>query len=71
VLSNSYARLRSQIVGFEMQITRLEGKFKLSQNKNAATRRAVVEALGARGGAHGRALARLVARALESSGDEG
>jgi transcriptional regulator len=69
--SGFYAELRSEIVGFEMHITRLEGKFKLSQNKNAATRRAVVEALGARGSSHDSALARLVTRALESSSDEG
>lgn len=34
------------IVGFEMEITRLEGKFKMSQNKSAADQQGVIDALG-------------------------
>ncbi len=37
--------LLGAIVGFEMEITRLEGKFKMSQNKSAADQRGVVDAL--------------------------
>jgi len=33
------------IVGFEIPITRLEGKFKLNQNRSAADRRGVIEVL--------------------------
>lgn len=37
------------IVGFEMRITRLEGKWKASQNRSDADRRGVVEALESSG----------------------
>ena len=37
--------LLKAIVGFELEITRLEGKFKLSQNKPAADRAGVIKAL--------------------------
>jgi transcriptional regulator len=37
------------IVGFEIEITRLEGKFKLSQNRPAADQRHVADALAASG----------------------
>ncbi len=37
--------LLGAIVGFEMEITRLEGKFKMSQNKSAADQQGVVGAL--------------------------
>jgi transcriptional regulator len=44
---DTWARgLLSAIVGFEMTITRLEGKFKLSQNRDAEDHAGVVEALG-------------------------
>jgi transcriptional regulator len=33
------------IIGFEMEITRLEGKYKLSQNRSANDRRRVIAAL--------------------------
>jgi transcriptional regulator len=48
------------IVGFEIDITRWEGKFKLSQNRSEADRRRVREALEQRGGADDRALADLM-----------
>jgi len=34
------------IIGFEIEITRLEGKFKLSQNRSAADQQRVITALG-------------------------
>jgi transcriptional regulator len=33
------------IVGFEIQVTRLEGKFKLSQNRTASEQETVIAAL--------------------------
>ena len=33
------------IVGFEIQITRLEGKFKMSQNRTASEQQRVIAAL--------------------------
>jgi transcriptional regulator len=44
------------IVGLEIEITRLEGKLKLSQNRNAVDRRNVIAALAASGSAEDRAL---------------
>lgn len=42
-LSNEYVgKMLRALVGFEMEITRLEGKFKLSQNKSAADRAGAV-----------------------------
>jgi transcriptional regulator len=38
-------RMLSGIVGFDIEIERLEGKFKLSQNKTADDRKGVMEAL--------------------------
>ncbi len=49
------------IVAFEMPIERLEGKLKLSQNRPAADRPGVVQALRA-GGAAERAVADLMER---------
>jgi transcriptional regulator len=48
------------IVGFEIAVTRLEGKFKLSQNRPAADRPRIIAALGARDDADSRAVARLM-----------
>ena len=45
------------IVGFEIAIARIEGKFKLSQNRSAADRTRVIDALRATGHAHDAALA--------------
>lgn len=49
------------IVGFELAVERLEGKFKLSQNRNARDRTNVVEALRASPAPGDRALAELMA----------
>ena len=48
------------IVAFEIPIARLEGKFKLSQNKTAADRAGVVTALRARGATFGAEVASLM-----------
>jgi transcriptional regulator len=51
------------IVAFELPITRLEGKFKLSQNRSAADRAGVTAALDDAGDDASRALATLMAEA--------
>lgn len=48
------------IVGFDLAVARLEGKFKLSQNRPAADRPRIVAALEARGDTEARAVARLM-----------
>ena len=48
------------IVGFEIPIARLEGKFKLSQNRSTADQRQVAEALNDSGDEDGQALATLM-----------
>jgi transcriptional regulator len=50
------------IVGVEIEITRLEGKLKLSQNRNAADRKAVIAALNEGTSAEDRALGAYMAR---------
>ena len=52
------------IVGFEIEITRLEGKFKLSQNRSADDQRRVVAALAAGEDELGAGVARLMQAAL-------
>jgi transcriptional regulator len=54
-------RLSRAIVGFEIPITRLEGKLKLSQNRSQADREGVVAALREYGDAMGVAMAGLMA----------
>ncbi len=45
-LADDYVqKMMAAIVGFEIEITRLEGKFKLSQNRSAQDQHNVVEAL--------------------------
>jgi transcriptional regulator len=58
VLDTAYAgRIQAGVVAFELEITRLEGKFKLSQNKPAAARAGVAAALAASPADHDRAVA--------------
>jgi len=54
------AALRRGIVAFELPISRIEGKFKLSQNKTAGDRAGAVAALNGRGDADSLALATLM-----------
>lgn len=55
------------IVGIEIRVERLEGKFKLSQNRSAADRAGVVEQLAASGSDNDAALARLMTAAAPRS----
>lgn len=55
------------VVGFRIQIGRLEGKWKLNQNHPRERREKVIRALERSGGADARAVARLMA---ETPGDE-
>ncbi|POZ63416.1 FMN-binding negative transcriptional regulator [Chromobacterium alticapitis] len=50
-------KLLSAIVGIELQVERLDGKFKLSQNQNEAARDGVSEGLASRGDARAAAVA--------------
>jgi transcriptional regulator len=56
-----------RIVGFEMPITRLEGKWKMSQNRPARDRVGVVEGLVREGGPVEAVVARIVAAAKTDS----
>jgi transcriptional regulator len=53
------------IVGFEIPIDRLEGKFKLNQNRSAADQRGVVRALEGSAEPDQREIARLMRDNLE------
>ena len=55
------AKMVRAVVGFEVPLARVEGKFKLSQNRPAEDRAGVIAALSA-GGAEERALAEFMAR---------
>jgi transcriptional regulator len=56
------ASMLKGIVGVEIEVSRLEGKFKLSQNRPAADRPRIVAALEAREDAESRDLAALMRR---------
>ncbi len=58
-------RLLNGIVAFEIEITRLEGKFKLGQNRSAEDRTGVVKALEAEDDPLARAVAHLMGEGLE------
>lgn len=53
-------KLQGQIVGFEMEITRLEGKVKMNQNRTAADRAGVIAGLKGVGGEMEREVARVM-----------
>lgn len=55
------AALTSAIVGFEIRVERIEGKFKLSQNRSAEDRAGVREGLFARGDESSRKVGELMA----------
>lgn len=57
-------RLVNQIVGFRIEIERLEGKWKLSQNQPVERRAKVVRALGERGDENSTAIATLMRQQL-------
>jgi transcriptional regulator len=54
------AALKRGVVAFEIEIARLEGKRKLNQNRTAADRAGVIEALEASGAPEARAVARAM-----------
>lgn len=54
------ATMLKNIVGFEIAVTRLEGKYKLSQNRPAGDRPRIIAALEGRGDDDARAVARLM-----------
>ena len=62
-------RMLQAIVGFTIEITRIEGKWKLNQNQPAERRRNVVAALRVNGGEQAREMAVLVERTL--GGEQG
>jgi transcriptional regulator len=57
---NYLANMVKGIVGFDIAVTRLEGKYKLSQNRPSADRPRVITALEAQGDAEAKAVARLM-----------
>jgi len=57
-------RMLQAIVGLKIEITRIEGKWKLNQNQPAQRRRNVVAALRAEGGEQAGEMAELVERTL-------
>jgi transcriptional regulator len=56
------AQMLRAIVGIEIVLTRLEGKFKLSQNRSATDRQGVVDGLAAEPTAQAADVARWMAR---------
>lgn len=67
-LPDSYARaMLRAIVGFEIAVRKLEGKFKLSQNRDATDRANVIAALRREGGPDGAAVAALMTERESSS----
>jgi len=65
------ARLMKGIVGFRMEIERLEGKLKLSQNQSATDAARVAEALAAGPSPDGHATARAMRRyGIVEDGDD-
>lgn len=59
-----HEKLIKAVVGFELPITRLEGKFKLNQNKSQADQKGVIQAVDAADHPDGPAMAQLMTRNL-------
>jgi transcriptional regulator len=59
---DTYAELSQAIVGFEIPVDRLEGKFKLSQNRKPEDREGAIRGLRERGTPDDLALVRLMTR---------
>jgi transcriptional regulator len=64
VESDFFRKLLPQIVGFRIEIERLEGKWKLNQNQPPERRKKVIAALEARGDENARAIAELIRRSV-------
>jgi transcriptional regulator len=63
-------RMTNAIVGFEIQVERVEAKFKLGQNRSREDIQGLIEGLVDEGGVSGRALAEFM-RSAEGSESEG
>jgi transcriptional regulator len=61
-------RLLAQIVGFRIEVERIEGKWKLNQNHPAERRKKVVRALQERGDENAQAVAGMMEAMLPSEG---
>ena len=61
--------LLKAIVGFRIEITRLEGKWKLSQNHSEGRRRKVVRALAERPDEDSKEIARMISEGINGSAD--
>jgi transcriptional regulator len=59
-----FEKLQRQVIGFEIEITRLQGKWKLGQNRTNADRQGAIAGLRAAGGAEPNLIADLMAAAL-------
>jgi len=57
------------IIGFEIRLSRIEGKWKMSQNKAPHDRLGVIAGLRARGGDASRAMAEMVETARDDGGE--
>jgi transcriptional regulator len=60
-----WSRLLGMIVGFEIEVTEIQGKFKLNQNRSREDQRRVAETLARGGSESATALARLMTANLE------
>jgi transcriptional regulator len=56
------AKLQQAIVGFEIEITRIEGKFKLGQNRSPEDQRKMLQTLQDSGDADSQRLAEIMER---------
>lgn len=56
------------IVGFRFAITRLEGKWKMSQNREVQDQAGVAEGLSKRGGGDDLEIAKIVSRQIKPTG---
>lgn len=63
--TNFHQKMMDGIIGFQIEITRLEGKWKLNQNHPPERRERVIEALIKEGGEHQLEIARLMEQGLE------
>jgi transcriptional regulator len=64
--SNFVERLLGQIVGFRVEVEKIEGKWKLNQNQPVERRRKVVAALRRQGGENAEAVAELMQAMLSA-----
>jgi transcriptional regulator len=67
--SSTFAgKMLAQIVGFKIEIDKIEGKWKLNQNHPAERRQRVIRALGERGDENAQAIAAMMQAMLPSEG---